>query len=66
MPEKRQGWRFFDVRRRRMHGKEKADRNSPDWQHDVFCDFHFSGTVQLQHLIKRLIQKEIEQKNYVR
>lgn len=26
----------------------------------------FSGTVQLQHLIKRLIQKEIEQKNYVR
>ena len=23
----------------------------------------FSGTVQLQHLIKRLIQKEIEQEN---
>lgn len=30
----------------------------------TFCvTANFSGTVQLQHLIKRLIQKEIEQKN---
>ncbi len=26
----------------------------------------FSGTVQLEHLIKRLIQKEIEQENSAR
>ena len=33
---------------------------------NVLCNFRFSGTVQLEYLIKRLIQKEIEQENNTR
>ena len=44
----------------------KTGECSPNWEYNVLCNFRFSGTVQLEYLIKRLIQKEIEQENNTR